>query len=185
MRSSHPVCQAGCTTLSGVIKPHLESFQLFSHHPKADLQKIVDIDTVKVVPDALANDGTVLKPGLEFDRRQKLVIGLVHNVDAEFVRKHPIPDPGAIKKNLIINADISYATAQDNGASMPVAIHYRPKSVSSEKMLSSMKNSALTIQTCERCLKRKQREAYCDKRNVRLYQSLRRLFHFRICVFCM
>ena len=40
-----------------------------------------------------------------------------------FVRKHPIPNPEVIKKNLIVNVDISYTTAQDNGASMPVAIH--------------------------------------------------------------
>ena len=75
MRGSHPVCQAGFTTPSGVIKPHLESFHLFSHHPKSDLQKIVDTDTVKGVPVALASDGTALKPG-----EQKLVVGLVHSV---------------------------------------------------------------------------------------------------------
>ena len=43
---------------------------------------------------------------------------------------------------------------------MPVAVHYRPKSVSGEKMLSSLKNSVSTIQTCERCLKRKQSERH-------------------------
>ena len=47
---------------SGVIKPHLESFHLFSHHPNSDLQKIVDLETVKVVPVALASGGTALKP---------------------------------------------------------------------------------------------------------------------------
>ena len=90
---------------------------MFSHHPKSDLRTIVDTKTVKVVPVALTSDGTALKPGFEFDRRQKLVIGLVHNVDAEFVRKHPVPDPEAIKKNLIVNAPVSYTTALDNGAS--------------------------------------------------------------------
>ena len=143
---------------SGVIKPHLESLHLFSHHPNSDLQKIVDTDTVKVIPVALASDGTALKPGLEFDRRQKLVIGLVHNVDAEFVRKHPIPYPEAIKKNLTVNADVSYTTALDNGVSMLVAVHYHPKFVSGEKML--LKNSVSTIQMCERCLKRKQSEKH-------------------------
>ena len=54
----------GYTTSSGVIKPHLESFHLFSHHPNSDLQT-VDTDTVIIVPVA---DGTALKPGLEFDR---------------------------------------------------------------------------------------------------------------------
>ena len=76
------------------------------------------------------------------------------------MRKHPIPDPEAIKKNLTANADVSYTSALDNGASMPVAVHYRPKSVSGEKMLSSMTNSVSTIQTSERCLKRKQSERH-------------------------
>ena len=43
-------------------------------------------------------------------RRQNLVIGLVHNVDAEIVRKHPVPDPEAIKKNLTVNADVNYTS---------------------------------------------------------------------------
>ena len=51
------------------IKPHLESFHLFPHHPKSDLQKIVNTNTVKVVPVALTSDGTALKPGLKFDQR--------------------------------------------------------------------------------------------------------------------
>ena len=58
----------GYTTSSGDIKPHLESFHLFSHHQKSDLQKIVDTDTIQVVPVALASDGSALKPGLEYDR---------------------------------------------------------------------------------------------------------------------
>ena len=73
------------------------------------------------------------------------------------MRKHPIYTR---KKNLIVNADVSYTTALDNGASTTVAVHYRPKSVSGEKMLSSMKSSVSTIQTCERCLKRKQSEKH-------------------------
>ena len=30
-------CKTGYTTDSGVIKPHLQSFHSFSHHPKADI----------------------------------------------------------------------------------------------------------------------------------------------------
>ena len=37
------------------------------------------------------------------------------------MRKHPIPDSEAIKKNLVVNADVSYTNALDNGASMTVA----------------------------------------------------------------
>ena len=45
-------------------------------------------------------DGTVLKPGLEFDARQKKIIGLTNVADYDFVRDHPSPDPEEIKKKL-------------------------------------------------------------------------------------
>ena len=45
---------------------------------------------VHVIPVSLASDGTALKPGLEYDPRQKQVIGLTHKVDEKFVKKHPL-----------------------------------------------------------------------------------------------
>ena len=68
---------------------------------------------------------------------------------------------------------------------MPVAVHYRTKSVSGEKMLSSMKNSVSTIQTCERCLKRKQSEKHIVTRETSNCISLCEdcFCLIRICVF--
>ena len=102
---------------------------------------------------SLASDGTALKPGLEYDPRQKQVIGLTHKVDEKFVKKHPLPDPEKIKTNLITSADVTIATSLDNGAAMPVAVFFRPKSVTGEEIFSSMKDSIRTVQTCENCLK--------------------------------
>ena len=90
------------------------------------------------------------------------------------------------KKNLIVNANGRYTTALDNGASTTVVVHYRPKSVCGEKKLSIMTNSVSTIQTVwEVPQKEAKWEAYRDKRNVGLYQSVRRQFQFRISVFGM
>ena len=85
-------------------------------------------DKTRAIPVALASDGMALKPGLEYDSRQKQVIGLTHKVDEKFMKKHPLPDPEKIKTNLITNADITIATLLDNGAAMPVAVNFRPKS---------------------------------------------------------
>ena len=54
-------------------------------------------NTVQVIPVVLASDGTALKPGLEYDQRQKAVVGLTHKVDASYVKQHPFPDPEEIK----------------------------------------------------------------------------------------
>ena len=134
-------CQSGYTIESGTIKPHLLSLFSLCQHPKADLRAIVDNKKVHVIPVSLASDGTALKPGLEYDPRQKQVIGLTHKVDEKFVKKHPLPDPEKIKTNLITSADVTIATSLDNGAAIPAAVFFRPKSVTGEEIFFCMKDS--------------------------------------------
>ena len=107
---------------------------------------------VHVIPVSLASDGTALKPGLEYDPRQKQVIGLTHKVDEKFVKKH-LPDPEKIKTNLITSADVTIATSLDNGAAMPAAVFFRPKSVTGKEIFSCMNDSIRTVYTYENCLK--------------------------------
>ncbi|KAL9958420.1 hypothetical protein ACROYT_G035430 [Oculina patagonica] len=89
----HEVCY---TTDSGIIKPHLQSFHVFASHPKADINYLVSSDQVQVIGVSLAMDGTALKPGLEFDTRQKRIIGLTYKVDWNYVC---VPKPEEIKAN--------------------------------------------------------------------------------------
>ena len=148
--SSH--CKAGYTTDSGIIKPHLQSFHVLSCHPKADVNYLVQNGCVQVIGVSLPIDGTALKPGLEFDNRQKRVIGLTYKVDSKYVSENPIPDPEEIKKNLVTSAEVTFMTSVDNSATMPVGVHYHPKSVTGEEMLSQIFEMAKTVQVCERCL---------------------------------
>ena len=119
-------CQSGYTTESGTMKPHLLSLFSLCQHPKADLRAIVDTKKVRVIPVSLASDGTALKPGLEYDPRQKQVIGLTDKMDEKSAKKHPLPDPEKIKSNLITSADVTIATSPDNGAAMPVTVFSDP-----------------------------------------------------------
>lgn len=114
------------------------------------MNKIIESDAVHVIPVVLASDGTALKPGLEYDRRQKAVVGLTYRVDASYVKQHPFLDPKEIKGNLITSADVTCAISLDNCASVPIAVHYRPKAVSGQDIFSSMEDQ--NFQTCERCL---------------------------------
>ena len=106
-------------------------------------------------------DGIALKPGLEFDPRQKKIIGLTNVVDYDFVRVHPSPDPEEIKNNLVTNADVTLVKSIGNSSTMPIAVHYLPKSVSGNEVLSQMTEVAKMVQTCERCLNKQ-----CDVNHI-------------------
>ena len=121
---------------------------------KADINYFLRTEKVKVIGISQAMDGTALKPGLEFDSRQKRIIGLSNRVDRKFVDDHPNPDPEEIRKKLVTNAEVTFITSIDNSSTMPVGVHYLPKSVSGEEVLSEMSDTAKTVQTCERCLKK-------------------------------
>lgn len=108
------------------MKPHLLSLFSLCQHPKADLRAIVDTKNVSVIPVSLASDGTALKPGLEYDQRQKQVIGLTDKMDEKSAEKHPLPDPEKIKTNLITSTDVTIATSLVNGAAMPVTVFSDP-----------------------------------------------------------
>jgi len=65
---------------------------------------------------------------------------------------NPVPEPEEIKANLITSAEVTFMTSVDNSSTMPVGIHYHPKSVFGEEILSQMLGMAKTLQVCDRCL---------------------------------
>ena len=60
--------QAGYTTKSGVMKTLSETFLKLSLSEKgSEVQPLIDNDILRVSPCVLANDGTALKPAIQFD----------------------------------------------------------------------------------------------------------------------
>ena len=93
--------QAGYTTASGVIKPHLLSLYSFAFNRQADLPALVSTDKLNVIPLSQAIDGTALKPGLEYDSLQKMVVGLTTQIDQNNFSSNSISDPEEIKKKAL------------------------------------------------------------------------------------
>ena len=143
------------TSDSGVIKPHLVSLHSFTPQPNAEVAKLIETENLQVIPVAHTSDRTVLKPGLEFDARQKLIISLIYKIDSQYVKEPPIPEPEEIKKQSDnkCRRDLIYLTSLDNGATMPVAVHYLQKSVKEEEVLGSLENVVKTVEICEMCVK--------------------------------
>ncbi len=62
--------QAGYTCKSGVIKSLSQAFlKLSADDGISKTEPLIDIECVKVIPCMLANDGTALKPSIQFDPR--------------------------------------------------------------------------------------------------------------------
>lgn len=103
----------------------------------------------------MANDGTALKPAIEFDERLKENVGLTFNVDIDFVKKNPTPDTDFLKDSLITEAIVSSVTSLDNTCSLPCAIEYSKNSGKTADSCHDMFVEQVKIlQVCERCLKK-------------------------------
>ena len=151
---SETVCakyQAGYTPDSGIIKPlslgHIELLK------NSQAKTLIETSKLTVFPCALANDGTALKPAIEFDSRLKENVGLKTTVDIiYYVKANPSPSPEFLRENLVTEAIVSSLTSLDNFCSLPVAINYTTqRGKTAEAMAKLFENHNKTLQACESC----------------------------------
>ena len=145
--------QAGYTTKSGVIKSLSSTFlRLSCTDGVSKTATLIDTDSLKVVPCALANDGTALKPSIQFDPRTKRNVGLTIDADAQFVQENPNPSPEFLSEHIITEALVSSITALDNSCSLPCAVEYvGKKGKTGEEMKKRFDTTCKLLQICEEC----------------------------------
>ena len=150
---SESVCakhQAGYMPESGVIKPlslgHIELLR------NSQAKSLIETPKLNVIPCALANDGTALKPAIEFDSRLKENIGLKTPVDIHYAKENPSSSPDCLKDNIVTEAIVSSLTSLDNFCSLPVAVDYCTQSgKTGQDMADLFREHIKTLQTCESC----------------------------------
>ena len=145
--------QAGYTNEPGVWKPlslgQLQLMQIFR------CVSIIKTNYLTVYPCSLANDGTAIKPAIEFDERLKENVGLTFNLDIDYVRRNPNPSPDFLKENLVTEAIVSSVTSIDNKCSLPCAVEYSTKSGKTAQSCHNMFIEQVKIlQTCKSCQNR-------------------------------
>lgn len=153
---SHPTRlkhSSGYTTESGIVKPWLKSLLEIATDKGSSSKSLFENDLVKVYPVALANDGTALKPGFQFDEEQNHVVGLDTNADYNFVKNNPKPDTEMLRSAIITEANVSYASLIDNTVSLPIAVYYKPKAgKTGSEMKQQILKEVTIVQTCLGCL---------------------------------
>ena len=136
--------QAAYTNKSGVHRNLVSSFQ------KLTLSK-----KLRVVPcgnDGTANDGTALKPALQFDTRTKKNIGLDFEAGVSFVKDNKEPSPEFLSNHIITEVLVSSVTSLDTCSSLPCAVDYGPKKgKTGDDMKSFFEHHCSLMQTCRYC----------------------------------
>ena len=144
--------QAGYTTKSGIIRNMSLAHMAMSKSSGTKL--LIDTDTVAVTPSVFANNGTALKPSIEFDPRQKKNIGLTIDADISFVERNPKPSPDFLNYNIVSEILVSSVTTLDNSTSLPCAVDYVNKEgKSGEEMKNLFFNHCKVLQVCQSCQK--------------------------------
>ena len=144
---------SGYTTKSVVVKPWFESFLQLSEDT-LDVKPLIETTLLKAYGIAMENDGTALKPAIQYDEKQQINIGLKDRADIRFVNSKPNPKPEFLKENIVSAANVSYLSTVDNNVVMPISVRYKPKAGKSrEKMKQQFLDYVDILQTCHCCVK--------------------------------
>ena len=158
----HATKKGGYTISNGIVKQILLGFlTLSSQPPPIGAEPLVVTDKVKIIPVVYQNDSTALKPGLMIDQNKKVAVGIrdpsTSNcfVDYAFVKSHPILEPEFLKKNFIVEANVSFLNCLDDSCSSSVACNYLTKEGKTgpqikEQFLREIK----LLQMCKNCLEK-------------------------------
>jgi len=96
------------------------------------------------------NDGTALKPAIEFDPREKKNVGFTVKVDLSFVKSNPQLSPEFFRTNIVTEVLVSSVTTLDNSTSLPCAVDYASKGCKSgEEMKTLFFSHCKTLQVCK------------------------------------
>ena len=166
---------AGYTYESGVNKFWMISFLRLTK----DALPLFDNESVKVTPITLQNDGTALKPSIQYDTQQQLNVGLNPPSTYVYVHQNENPTPQFLRDNVICESNVTCAATMDNAVFMPSAITYKTGTNKSWEDMKDQFIEEITIsQTCLHCI-----EEAVPQRNILSLDSVRQCDS--ICQVCL
>ena len=119
---------SGYTTENGIINPLMQTFHNIIEREKSIT---VDCGILKVLSVHAENDGTALKPSLQFDPTQKTVVGLASgNIKLDYVKANSEKNPDLakyLKEDIATEAVVTLLTNSLKTSSLSVGVSYCSK----------------------------------------------------------
>ena len=91
------------------------------------MKPLVLTDNLKVYPVAFGNDGTALKPSIQFDERAKVNIGLEDEIRLEYVKENPYLGKKELEHGILTEALVSSIITLDSNCFLSATIKYSTK----------------------------------------------------------
>lgn len=147
--------KAAYTTSSGVLKYlSLLHYRLLKNvNESDDGTTFINNNKVEVYPVAFSNDGTALKPAIQFDEDRNLNVGLESKeLTYDFCKSKPFIEKETLVDTIVCEAVVSSVTSLDNDVCLPVAATYSSKNgKSGENIKSTFSKQVRLVQMCENC----------------------------------
>ena len=148
-----PVDDIGYTTASGIIKPFLEGALSICFNDRQLANALIDTPTVFLIPLVTSKDGMAIKPGFQFDRRTKQIIGGEKILTLEDVNQMRGMKPEEMKSQFHTEAETWCMSTLDSSLHFTVGVDYSVKSVKGSDVLENDTHRIQQIEQCQRCLK--------------------------------
>lgn len=137
-----------------IINPLLRTFHDLASKPDS---VIIDSQIVKVLSVHAENDGTTLKPSLQFDTTPKKVVGLASgNLDINYVKAHKDPSPeltSHLKDNIATEATVTVLTNSPKTSTLAVEVGYHSRTgKTGENVTMNLIQEVTQLQSCMACL---------------------------------
>jgi len=157
LRTTRQKETSGYTTLGGTVKQWLVTGLELANAASLSSNgfvPLVDTPSLKSFAVALENDGTTIKPGIEYDEQQQINVGIQGRADLAFVKGNPNPTSEFLRSNVVTEANVSYLSTLDNEVNVPVGVRFVPKSgKTGENMKAQFLEDIVILPTSLRCLK--------------------------------
>lgn len=113
-------------------------------------------DVVEVYPVVFSNDGTALKPSIQFDEDRNVNVGLeMDDLTYDYCKTNQFLENQMLVKNIVCEAVVSSVTSLDNDVSLPIAVQYSSKNgKSGENIKKTFTDQIRFIQMCQNCVNR-------------------------------
>ena len=103
-------------------------YKLLKNEKDTSNSFFVSNDVVEVYPVVFSNDGTALKPSIQFDEDRNVNVGLEnHKMTLEQCQLKPFLEKKLLLEKLIWEAVVSSVTSLNNDVCLPAAVHYCSK----------------------------------------------------------
>jgi len=104
-------------------------YRLLKNENQSSNNIFVSNDVVEVYPVVFSNDGTTLKPSIQFDEDQNVNVGLEMNeLTYDYCKSKPFLEKEKLIKNIVCEAVVLSVISLDNDVCLPVAVQYSSKS---------------------------------------------------------